>query len=399
VPATPLGRRPRAIGRLTVQDVTPWVDLRSLRGPQVAGATALAAIQVGGTIGASHRQPSHRALDAVAIAIAVAGPASLLALARWPRQVMWFVAAITLLYLLRGYAYGPVFASLAIVTVATVVVGHRGTAWAGLATVIGTLLVLQGTLLDEQWPWTWVSGVIAWSLVVLAFGEVIRIRRERISASRLARAESTRRHANEERLQIARELHDVVAHHISLINVQAGVALHIVDRRPEQAQTALEAIKDASKEALVELRSLVGVLRAEADIAPLQPSGTLATLDDMVQRSSHAGLAVRKSETGLVRPLPAAVELAAVRIVQEAVTNVVRHSSAETAEVTLRYEPDRLEIVVEDDGRGLGGSATSGTGLVGMRERAQALGGSLDVSEGTRGGVRVRALLPLRGEP
>jgi signal transduction histidine kinase len=376
----------------------PWLDLTSLRGRRVAGATALAAIQVGGTIGASHRQPSHRALDAVAVAIAVTGPVSLLAIARWPRQVMWFVAAITLLYLLRGYAYGPVVASLAIVTVATVVVGHRGTAWAGLATVIVTLLVLQGPLLDEQWSWPWASGVVAWSLVVLAVGEVIRIRRERSSASRLARVEAIRRHANEERLQIARELHDVVAHHISLINVQAGVALHIVDRRPEQAQTALEAIKDASKEALVELRSLVGVLRADADVAPLQPSVTLAALDDMVERSSHAGLAVRKSVTGFVRPLPSAVELAAVRIVQEAVTNVVRHSSAETAEVTMRYEPDHLEIVVEDDGRGLAGSATSGTGLVGMRERAQALGGSLDVGEAVRGGVRVRALLPFRSE-
>jgi signal transduction histidine kinase len=260
-------------------------------------------------------------------------------------------------------------------------------------------LALQGPRLHASWSWPWASGVVAWSLVVLAIGEVIRIRRERISAARLARSESTRRHANEERLQIARELHDVVAHHISLINVQAGVALHIVDRRPEQAQTALEAIKDASREALVELRSLVGVLRDDADVAPLHPSGSLAALDDMVERSSHAGLAVHKSVTGFVRPLPSAVELAAVRIVQEAVTNVVRHSGAKTADVTLRYEPDRLEVIVEDDGRGLAGTLTSGTGLIGMRERAEALGGSLDVDGGRGGGVRVFALLPLRGAP
>jgi signal transduction histidine kinase len=309
---------------------------------------------------------------------------------------MWFVVAVTAVYLVRGYAYGPVLASLAIATVATVVLGHRATAWAGLATVIVGALALLG--LDGRWSWSWASGAIAWSLVVLAVGEVVRIRRERITASRFAHAESARRHANEERLQIARELHDVVAHHISLINVQAGAALHILDRRPEQAQTALEAIKDASKEALVELRSLVGVLRNDADVAPLRPGGSLATLDDMVDRSSHAGLAVRKSVTGLVRPLPSAVEQAAVRIVQEAVTNVVRHSSAKTADVTLRYETDRLEIVVEDDGRGLTGGEASGTGLVGMRERAEALGGSLGVDVGQRGGVRVRALLPLRGE-
>jgi signal transduction histidine kinase len=389
--------------------VTALLDRRRLRWPVVAAAFALVVFQVVGTVGASHRQSGVRSLDALAVAVVVAGPVSLLALTRWPRQVMAFIAAITLVYLLRGYAYGPAFASLAIATVATVALGHRGAAWAALAAVIVGKFALQGLILDEPWSWTWVSGVLAWSLFLLAVGEVIRIRRERMSASRLARAESTMRRANEERLQIARELHDLVAHHISLINVQAGVALHIVDRRPEQARTALEAIKDASKEALVELRSLVAVLRDDHEGAPRMPSVTLASLDDVVERSKHAGLAVRKSVTGLVRPVPSAVEVAAVRIVQEAVTNVIRHSGATSADVRLQYEANRLIVMVEDNGRGfrqnaddgrlMHSSENDGTGLVGLRERAAALGGTLEVDAGPAGGARVRAVLPLRSEP
>ena len=224
----------------------------------------------------------------------------------------------------------------------------------------------------------------------------MRVRQERFSAARQARAESARRQANEERLQIARELHDVVAHHISLINVQAGVALHIVDRKPEQAQTALEAIKDASKEALVELRSLVGILRDVDEQAPRRPTGTLASLDDLVERSGHAGLQVRKTIRGDIRPLPSSVELAALRIVQEAITNVVRHAAATHADIVLAYEPEELTVTVEDDGRGFVAADSGGTGIVGMRERAATLGGTIEVGRGHTGGTRVHASLPLR---
>lgn len=372
------------------------VDLHGLRWPVLVGAVALTFFQVGGTIGASRNQTGHRGIDALAIAIAVLGPLSLPLLCRWTRQVLWFVVALTVTYLLRDYAYGPALASLALATVVTVVRGHRLTAWLGLGTAVVALFALRRPLHDEPWSWSWLSGVVAWSLLVLAIGEVIRIRRERISASREARAEASRRQANEERLQIARELHDVVAHHISLINVQAGVALHIVDRKPEQAQTALEAIKDASKEALVELRSLVGILRDVDEDAPRRPSGTLASLDDLVERSGHAGLAVRKTVHGDVRALPSSVELAALRIVQEAITNVVRHAGARRADIVLAYDADALNVTVEDDGHGFTPGETAGTGIVGMRERAETLGGSLDVGPGRTGGTRVHASLPLR---
>ena len=372
------------------------VDLRAVPRAALFGWLPLTFFQVGGTIGAGRNQTGHREPDALAVAIAVLGPLALLLVFRWPRQVLWFIVAITVAYLLRDYAYGPVFVSLAIATVLTVARGHRVTAWLGLGTAVLALVAIQRPLYDREWSWSWLSGIAAWSLLVLAVGEVVRVRRERISASRQARAEASRRQANEERLQIARELHDVVAHHISLINVQAGVALHIVDRKPEQAQTALEAIKDASKEALVELRSLVGILRDVDEQAPRRPSGTLASLDDLVERSGHAGLEVRKTVRGDVRPLPSSVELAALRIVQEAITNVVRHAGATRADIVLAYEPETLTVSVEDDGHGFVHADSDGTDIVGMRERAETLGGTLDVGHGSAGGTRVIAALPLR---
>ncbi len=371
-------------------------DLRAVPRPALFGLLPLLFFQVGGTVGASRNQTGHRGLDALAIVIAVLGPVSLLFLLRWPRQVLGVVVAITMTYLLRDYAYGPVFASLAIATVATVVRGHRVSAWLGLGAVVVSVVAIQRPLYDREWSWSLLSGITAWALLVLAVGEVVRVRRERFAAARQARAESSRRQANEERLQIARELHDVVAHHISLINVQAGVALHIVDRKPEQAQTALEAIKDASKDALVELRSLVGILRDVDEQAPRRPTGSLASLDDLVERSGHAGLQVRKTINGDVRPLPSSVELAALRIVQEAITNVVRHAGASAADVVLDYGTDALTVTIEDDGRGLVLADSDGTGIVGMRERAETLGGTLEVGRGRTGGTRVHASLPLR---
>jgi signal transduction histidine kinase len=236
--------------------------------------------------------------------------------------------------------------------------------------------------------------------VVLALAEVVRVRAERAASFRQAAQERRRRQAGEERLRIAQELHDVVAHHLSLINVQAGVALHLAERRPENVEPALRAIKDASGEALGELRSLIDVLRDDAP-APRAPAPTLASLDDIVERSTHAGLQVTKTVEGQSRPLPAAVELAAYRVVQEAITNVVRHAQARRAVVALGYGADRLTVRVDDDGRAGVGEAQleQGNGLRGMHERAAALGGTLAVGASPIGGLRVELTLPTGGEP
>ena len=353
----------------------------------------LLVLQVAGTFGAFANQVDARPTP-LALAIAVIGPLLLLAFDRSPAAVFGATVVLTATYLVAGYPYGPIFATLSIVSVLTVVRGRRHLVWAGLVLLL--VVVQAREVVEGDWSWAWLSGATAWILVLVAVSEIVRLRDERLRAARQAEHAARRRAADEERLQIARELHDVVAHHLSLINVQAGVALHLVDRRPDQAQTALAAIKDASKEALVELRSLVGMLRdAEAE-APRRPSGTLASLGDLVERSAHAGLEVRRSVRGQVRPLPASVELAAVRIVQEAITNVVRHADATSADIVLDYGEDVLGVSIEDDGCGVSPTPDEGAGIVGMRERATAVGGTLTVGPGPGRGTCVRASLPLR---
>jgi signal transduction histidine kinase len=367
------------------------------RAVAVVGPLVLGVVQVAGTIGAAHRQPERHAVDALAIVLALAGPVALIFLRRHTVQVLWFVAVVTLVYLLRGYAYGPVILSAVVTLFVAVVRGHRANAWIAAGFLYVGHFSLRPMFRDEGWSWGQALGVGAWALVILIVGEMARVRRERGIAAGQVRAETERRQVNEERLRIARELHDVVAHHMSLINVQAGVALHLVDRRPEQAQTALAAIKDASKEALVELRALVGVLRDETEAAPRAPASTLASLDGLIERSGHAGLTVRKLVEGDVRPLAAAVELAAFRIIQEAITNVVRHSGARHADIRLGYGADVLTVEVTDDGTGAPRVAAleEGSGIRGMRERAVALGGTLTIDASPSGGTSVAADLPL----
>lgn len=357
---------------------------------------ALAVLQVLGTLGAAHNQTGRRPVDALALILAALGPLSFYRLPRWPRSVPWFVAAVTVAYLARGYPYGPVFISLALVLVLSVARGARPTAWLVAAAVLAAHFSISATVDVQPWSWAAVLGVGAWTLLVLAAAEIVRVRRDRAVARRASRIDSARRRAGEERLLVAQELHDVIAHHLSLINVQAGVALHLADRRPEQTEPALVAIRDASKEALAGLRSLVDLLRDEQP-APRSPTARLASLDDLVERAGHAGLQVRLTVTGDERALSAPVELAVVRIVQEAVTNVVRHADACRAQVDLAYGADTLTVRVEDNGRGARHpeALPEGNGLRGMRERAHAVGGGLRLAPAALGGLRLEATLPI----
>src|SRR5262249_28124817 len=185
-----------------------------------------------------------------------------------------------------------------------------------------------------------VVGLAAWLLVLAAAAEILRSRRERTVASARAAEEERRARASEERLRIARELHDVVAHNLSLINVQAGAALHVLGEHPDAAAGALAAIKEASKAGLDELRSLLDVLRADSDtdVAPRVPAPTLADLGGLVERTAAAGVPVELRVDGSVRSLPRSVESAAFRVTQEALTNVVRHAGRAHTVVHLSYE-------------------------------------------------------------
>ena len=231
-------------------------------------------------------------------------------------------------------------------------------------------------------------------MVVLAVSEVVRTRREQAAQRERAEADERQRRVDEERLRLAQDLHDVLAHNISLINVQASVALHLLDDDPEQARPALATIKDVSKDALHELRTALDLLRRGADDeAPRSPTPRLADLDALVAGVRAGGLDVRLEQPATPPTLPAPVESAAYRIVQEALTNVTRHAHARTVTVRLGYD-DGVTIEVTDDGRG--GPAEPGNGIRGMKERAAALGGTADAGPvpGTGGGFRVTAHLP-----
>jgi signal transduction histidine kinase len=368
----------------------------------VVGPIVLAFVQVVGTFGASRGQPEARDPDVFAVLLALAGPLSLYALRRRPRTVLLFVTAVTSVYVASGYAFGPIFASFVAAAVVNVARSRRTEAWTAVGVLLVMAVVGRLLILDHGWSWGFFAGLVAWALLVLAAGELVRLNRARMIEFRRARTEERRREAGEERLRIARELHDVVAHHMSLIHVQAGVALHLVDRKPEQVETALATIKDASKEALTELRALIGVLRAEGELAPRAPVARLESLDELADRASHAGVTTTVDVTGDLAEVPASVGTAAYRIVQEAVTNVVRHSGATRADIVVDVGAHDLDVTVTDDGRGPGDAghedaAHEGTGLRGMRERASALGGSVQLTEDAGGGARLHARLPLGG--
>jgi len=222
------------------------------------------------------------------------------------------------------------------------------------------------------------------------------VRRERLREAERIREEEARRRASEERLNIARELHDVLAHHISLMNVQAGVALHLMEKKPEQAQIALTAIEAASREAMGELRSVLNILNPRTEPAPRAPVPSLSRLDGLVGQAAAAGIDVQTRIDGEPRPLPAPLDAAAYRIVQEALTNVVRHARAAHATVRIGYSPCELTLQIEDDGQGGVAKATpsGGNGIRGMRERVNALGGDLEAAPLPGRGFRVCARLP-----
>ncbi|WP_203233647.1 sensor histidine kinase [Streptomyces niveus] len=356
-----------------------------------------------GTGFAAEAQPDREPLDAFARVLLLAGPALLVLRHRHPVFCVFGVALSAALYLGAGYPYGPIFITVAVACFAAIVAGHRAAAW----WAIGLLWVshlLVGHLLypylppegDAGAPWGPEVGVAAWVVAVLVGSELVRVRREQWIHARAERAAAEARRADEERLRIARELHDVLAHSISVINVQAGVGLALLDSDPEQARTALTTIKAASKEALGEVRQVLDTLRTSGD-APRAPAPGLDRLPELVEQAAAAGLTVGTETLGDRVALSPGADLAAFRIVQEALTNVVRHSGSRTAHVQVGYGAGVLTLRVDDEGPATGDEAGGGgNGLVGMRERAAALGGTIEAGPRPDGGFRVKAVLPLK---
>ncbi|MEU0516999.1 sensor histidine kinase [Streptosporangium sp. NPDC006007] len=359
----------------------------------------VAVAQVVGTRGAQWNQV-HSAeltrvmLDPAGYALLLIGPLALIVRRRHPVLTMAVTMVVTCVFLILGYSYGPVFISPVIAIHSAVTTGHRRAAWlaSGLLYAFFTVYTTWFTRLPIP-SWYHNLAVAAFIGVVLAVGEYARARNERLMEHRRVAREEARRQASEERLSMAQELHDVLAHNISLIHVQASTALHLIDDHPEQARTALTTIKQASKDVLTEMRSVLSVLR---DGAPRSPAAGLDRLGELIRRS---GLPVTGRVSGEARTLPSGVELAGYRIVQEALTNVTRHAPGAAVTVLLEYGARELLIRVTDSGgaastESLGG----GNGIPGMRERASALGGTLTAGPRERG-FRVEARLPIPEEP
>jgi signal transduction histidine kinase len=342
---------------------------------------------------AGTRQP-----DALAAALAVAAALPLAFRRRYPATVMAVVFGITVVYFAIGYPNGPMWLPLVCALYTCAAYGHRTAAiTAGLATA-GTIPWLGYLFRYAPLPSLGTFGRdIPWMLAVLGAGEVVRAARERAATAARGRAEEARSRATQERLRIARELHDSLGHYLSMISVQSAVALNLNDDLPEQARAALTAVKDASREGLRELRSALDVLRADdGEPGPRAPTLTLARLDDLVARTNAAGLRVRAQTEGEPRQLPFGVDVAAYRIVQEALTNVARHAGAASADVTVTYQEGDVTVQVDDDGtKPAGPLSRTGSGIAGMRDRVAALGGELYAGPRPGGGFRVRARLPL----
>jgi signal transduction histidine kinase len=352
-------------------------------------------VQVGVTYLASRHQPERRALDLLAFVLLAIGPVALLLRRRYPVTVLLVSAVSVLTYWVIGYGRGPVFLAMIVALATVVMAGRRAVAIAVLVGGYLSFLWLAPLLGRDNSPGVGAAGgLAAWLLVLYGACELVRIRQERVVEAAQLREEETKRRVSDERLRIARELHDVIAHNISLINVQAATTLHRLDGAGGPERDALATIKRVSQETLVELRSVLGALRHVDEAAPRAPAPTLSRLDELVERAHDAGVTAAVDIEGEPRPLPAAVDLAAYRVAQEALTNVARHASTTAATVRVSYRSDDLVLEVDDDGRPPT-VVVPGNGITGMRERATALGGTLSAAPRAGGGFRVRAWFPL----
>ncbi|MFD0372391.1 sensor histidine kinase [Streptomyces sp. NPDC127114] len=384
------------------------------------GAVALVVLLVVAvwTLVAAHYEPEPAGRTALGWALILVGCGALWFRRRQPVAV----AVVTLLTCAVYYPLfaqdGPLLIAFALALYTTAAEGRFAAAVALAAVTL--LAVALGEIRQQpghrQIDDTSLAMMAGWLISLVAVGRAQRNRvaylhevEQRALAAEREQEARARQSATEERLRIARELHDILGHSISLINVQSGAALHRLGKKPAPevalttAEEALQAVRDTSKEALRELRATLGVLRRADEAAPTAPASGLALLPELVARAGGAGLDVRTRVDGRPVPLAPPVDLAAYRIVQESLTNVTRHAGARSVLVTLDWGAEELRLRIEDDGRGTPDDRPSGSGIRGMAERARAFGGEL-TARNIPGGFRVDARLPFtpladKGDP
>ncbi|MGC1210330.1 MAG: sensor histidine kinase [Micromonospora sp.] len=341
---------------------------------------------------------------------------------RWPVPVFVTAALASLVYYGLDFPDGPGWLGLfvALYTLAAYGDGRRSLVVAGVGTtVLAVGWLVAAADIEPRAAIGWVFFRIGASVMSAALGESVRSRRviaaeaqERAELAERTREEEARARVDAERLRIAREVHDTVAHAVAIINVQSGVTAHVLDKRPDVAREALQAIEQTSSRALREMRAILGVLRDDNDGRVPYPG--LGQIDELVGKAREAGLDVKLEETSPETPLPSAVGSAAYRIVQESITNVIRHVGPTRVTIALKPGIHALEIRVTDEGpraapgddpgdphlpaqrpTSADGSARAGRGIRGMRERCQLLGGEFDAKPTRGGGFEVTARLPL----
>jgi len=388
------------------------MDAPRVRSLDVAAAAVVAAALV--VVMPVIENADARSFDALAVLLSVVAGGVLALHRRAPMVVLAVTTAALVLYSLRDYSGGPIYVTWIGAIFAVSVA--RGPAKAWVPAAVSTAVILATAFQDSTWvvvgrlgqaPASIAALFVSWAVGALLLGGSVRgrgaeraVMEERARHLAETREEEARRRVAEERVRIARDLHDSVAHSMANISVQAGVGAHVLDERPEDARAALLAIKHASGDALAELRATLSMLRS-SEAVPREPTDGLDRLPVLVESSRAAGLAVDVVIEGDAQQLPPAVDTAAFRIVQESLTNVIRHAGPARATVAVRHGDGGVEIEVTDDGRGaVNGNRDAvrgggGHGLAGMRERVALLGGELYAGPRRTGGYRVRARLPL----
>lgn len=357
---------------------------------------AVAVVQVGATV-AIVTHPGHQPVGIVGWILVGVGPLALVGRRSYPGVTVW----VCLLATLGPEGSRAAYLSLILAFFYAAVGGHRRQAWAALVVGYASSLWLAPIAWSDKLATAGQAGLLgAWLACLAVAAEAVRLGRERTVASLAARRVEAQRVAGEERLQMARELHDVLGHSISLISVQAGVGLDLMDDQPEQARIALTAIRAVSQDALRELRSMLAAFRSDDEEAPRSPLAGLDRLDDLVALHQAAGLPVKCDVSGNHGLLPTPVSVTAYRIVQESLTNVARHSPGAATTVTVEYRPDTLVVkVLNDRASSSTGSRLEsdgiGTGISGMRQRASGVHGTLTARPLPAGGFEVRAVIPL----
>jgi signal transduction histidine kinase len=354
-------------------------------------------VLAGSSHAAMRQVPYRHPLNAWAYVLMVAAVLGLAAIRRRPQVALGVTVVATAIYLSFNFPYGPILLTVAIATfaVAARLPLRLSAPAAAAALVVSVVPALRDLVTDTHGglgsPSAAWSG---WLVVPWMIGTVVRVSRE---AGAQARADEIRQAGYEERLRVAREVHDIVGHGLAVINMQASVALHVLDRRPEQAAAALEAVKQTSKSALDELRSTLAVFRQRDDGEPARgPVPGLSQVDALAASTREAGLSVEVTRLGDPVELPAVTDHAAFRIVQESLTNVLRHAMATHAAVSLDYRTGGVTITVRDDGAPAKPppGRSPGHGIAGMRERAVAVGGTFSAGPLPGGGFEVSAHLP-----